>query len=543
MIAVHATAAFDYVIVGGGTAGCVLAARLSEDPTVRVLLLEAGPKSNSLWIRMPAGMGRLFVNPKYNWGYLSQPEAHLNQRAMYVPQGKTLGGSSAINGMAYVRGQAADYDQWQGMGNNGWAWSDVLPYFNKSEHRVGSVGGQRGRVGPLSVSDPSYRHPSAQAFVDAGVRLGLPLNDDFNGDSQEGISFLQYSIDKGRRHSAADAYLQPARARPNLAVETEVFVHRVEIRDRRAVAVEYVRDGVMQRAVAAREVIVAAGTFGSPRVLMHSGIGPAAHLRELDIAVAQDLPGVGENLIDHPYVHMTYATLRHSSLNAQLRGWRVMLHGLRWLLQGTGPLTIGASQAVAFVRGLADASRPDLQINFRPISFQFDSSGRLAPDRTARITAAICGLRPESRGRVRLTSNDPQQPPAIQCNFLSAPRDEDTLVAGVRWARRIFQAEPLRSRVVSEDAPGAACSTENDIRTFIRSTTQTTCHPVGTCRMGADAGAVVDDHLRVRGIEALRVIDASVMPMIVSGNTAAATFMIAEKGADLIKAAAAAHRA
>ena len=520
---------FDYIIVGGGTAGCVLASRLTEDAAVRVLLLEAGPEPRSLWIRMPAGMGRLFVNPRYNWGYLTDPEPHLGDRRMYVPQGMTLGGSSAINGMAYVRGHREDYDGWRDRGAAGWGWSDVEPYFRRQERR------SAGEPGPLTVSSPTYRHPSSEAFVDAGVALGLPRNAAYNGPVQEGVSFLQYTMRRGERQSSADAYLRAARWRPNLAVLTGARAQRLLLRDGRAIGVAFTRGGSTEKAWADREVILSGGAFGSPRLLLNSGIGPADDLRRLGIPVAANLPGVGENLVDHPYVHMTFTTRPAQSLNGNLRGWRVWLNGARWLLARSGPLTIGASQAVAFVRGLPDAARPDLQINFRPISHAFDENGRLAADPVPRVTAAICALRPGSAGRLRLRSADPDEPPEILGNYLDDPRDEDTLVAGVAWVRRLFDAAPLQALSLGEAKPGPGFEAEAAVRRFVRATTQTMCHPVGTCRMGADELAVVDPRLRVRGVRNLRVVDISVAPTIVSGNTAAAAFMIGERGADLIR--------
>lgn len=527
---------FDYVIAGGGTAGCVLAARLSEDPVVRVLLLEAGGPPDSLWIRMPAGMGRLFVNPKYNWGYMGHAGTQHGGRELYLPQGKVLGGSSSINGMAFVRGHPQDYDRWRDLGGAGWQWDSVLPYLIRLEQRLDGHSEQRGYDGSLGVSEPAFRHPSSHAFIEAAVAAGLKRNSDYNGASQEGAGFLQFSIRSGKRDSAYTAWLEPALGRPNLLVSTGAHVLRILIERGRAVGVSYTQGGQVQEARARREVIVAGGAIGSPRMLLHSGIGPAEDLRRVGVPVELDLPGVGRNLIDHPYLQPTYTTTKpQHSLNRHLRGWRVLAHGAGWLFGGRGPLTIGASQAVAFVT-LEGQDRPGLQINFRPISFQYDASGRLSADPVGRVTAAACVLRPRSRGELTLTSADPMVPPKIHAAYLEDEADVDAMVEGLGWMRRIFEQEPLRSIVLKEDIPGPGVLTQQQLREFARNNARTMCHPVGTCRMGTDSSAVVDSQLRVHGIGNLRVIDSSVMPDIVSGNTAAATYMIGERGADLVRA-------
>lgn len=524
---------FDYIIVGGGTAGCVLAARLTEAPGIRVLLLEAGPPPDSLWIRMPAGMGRLFVNPRYNWCYESEPEPQLGGRALFWPQGKTLGGSSAINGMAFVRGHAEDFDGWAAAGANGWAWRDVLPYFCKLERRDDAA--LRGTDGPLAVSDPAYVHPSSYAFLAAAKACGLPINPDYNGAVQEGASLLQFTISNGQRVSAATAYLDAARRRPNLAIVPNADVRRIDFEGRRAIGVTYMHDGVSRSAPASGEVILAAGAIGSPRLLLASGVGDRGELGDLGIAGVHHLPTVGRHLVDHPYIHMTFGVPRSASLNAALRGWRVYTQGARWLLSRKGPLTIGASQAVAFVRSAEQVDRPDIQINFRPISHAFDSAGRLGPDRVPRVTAAICVLRPRSQGRVWL--KDAAGTPAMIGGYAGDAEDREVLAAGVRWARRLFSSGPLGALVLSEDKPGLASAGDDaGVQRFIHETVQPMAHPVGTCRMGEGAGCVVDSRLRVHGLDGLRVIDSSVMPTIVSGNTVAATYMIAEKGADLLRA-------
>ncbi|MBS0367054.1 MAG: GMC family oxidoreductase N-terminal domain-containing protein [Proteobacteria bacterium] len=526
---------FDYVIAGGGTAGCVLAARLSADPAVSVLLLEAGGHPDSIWTRMPAGAGRLFVNPRFNWGFMAHAGERHPGRELYLPQGKVLGGSSTINGLAFVRGHAQDFDRWRDLGAAGWDWNSVLPWFVRLEHFAGQQSALRGGAGPLRVAEPTFRHPSSQAYVEAAVAAGLRRNPDYNGPTQEGAAFLQFSVRNGKRDSAYRAWLRPALGRPNLVVSTFAHVHGVQLERGRAVGVRYASAGQVREARARREVIVSGGAIGSPRILLHSGIGPAADLERAGVPVLHDLPGVGRNLIDHPYLQPTYTTVapRHS-LNRQLRGWRVFRHGAQWVLGGGGPLTIGASQAVAFVR-LAGEDRPGLQINFRPISFQYDASGRLSPDPVGRVTAAVCVLRPRSRGSVSIASPDPAAPPNIHAAYLEHPADVDAMVQGLGWMRRIFGQEPLRSILSKEDIPGPDVCTPAKLGEFARNMARTMCHPVGSCRMGTDDLAVVDPQLRVRGIDGLRVIDASVMPDIVSGNTAAATYMIGERGADLVR--------
>jgi choline dehydrogenase len=526
---------FDFVIVGGGTAACVLANRLTEDPGVRVLMLEAGPEPTSPWIKMPLAMGKLFIHPTLNWGFYTEPEVKLNSRPIFWPRGKVLGGSSSINGSAYVRGHAEDYDGWRRLGNAGWGWSDVLPYFEKLERREDLHGEFRNGAGMISVKYPTYVHPITRAFIDAGVRAGLPASDDLNGAVSEGISLMPNSVHNGVRQSSAEAYLRPVRTRPNLVVETSAFARRVLMQGRKAAGVEFERNGTIERALATGEVILAAGAIGSPQLLMLSGIGPGRHLQEHGIVVVADLPGVGENLHDHPYTTCTYRTSPENSLNRQLRGLRVGWHAINYYLAKQGPLTNGASQATALARGLPGAPCPDLQIVFRPMSHVFDRSGKISPDPVPRITGGVAYVRPKSRGRLLLKSADPRQAPAMRANYLAVASDEDGLLAGVKWVRRIFQTEPLKPRILSEDSPGDACKTDDDIREYLHKSANTFCHPSGTCKMGQDAMSVVDERLRVRGIESLRVIDASIMPALPSAGPAPAVFMIAEKGADLIK--------
>ncbi|HEY6444447.1 MAG TPA: GMC family oxidoreductase N-terminal domain-containing protein [Candidatus Acidoferrales bacterium] len=526
---------FDYIIVGGGTAACVLANRLTEDFAVRVLMIEAGPEPDSPWIRMPLAMGKLFTHPTLNWGFYTEPEAKLNNRPIFWPRGRVLGGCSSINGSAYVRGQAEDYDGWRRLGNVGWGWSDVLPYFNKLERREDLPAERRNGAGMLAVNYPTYVHPITRAFIEAGVRNGLPASSDLNGAVSEGISLMPNSVRKGVRQSAVETYLRPARQRKNLVVETSALARRVLMEGRRATGIEYERAGTIQKALATREVILAAGSIGSPQILMLSGIGSGRHLQEHGIAVVANVAGVGENLHDHPYTTCTYKTAADNSLNPQLRGLRVAWHALNYYVAKRGPLTNGASQATALTRALPDAPCPDLQIVFRPMSHVFDSSGKIAPDPIPRITGGVAYVRPKSRGRLALKSIDPRQAPAMFANYLAVASDEEGLLAGVKLVRRIFQTEPIKSRILAEDAPGDACGTDNDLREYLHKAANTFCHPSGTCKMGQDAMAVVDERLRVRGIESLRVIDASIMPALPSAGPAPAVFMIAEKGADMIK--------
>ncbi len=411
----------------------------------------------------------------------------------------------------------------------------MLPYFEKMERREYVPSAARNGAGMVAVNYPTYVHPITRAFIESGVRAGLPASDDLNGSVSEGISLMPNSVRRGVRQSSVETYLRPARSRHNLVVETSALARRIPMQGRKATGVEYERNGAIQNALATREVILAAGSIGSPQLLMLSGVGPGRHLQEHGIPVVLDLPGVGENLHDHVYANCTYRTSPANSLNRQLSGLRVAWHAITYYLVKQGPLTNGASQATALARSLPDAPCPDLQIVFRPMSYVYDSSSRIAPDPIPRVTAGVAYVRPKSRGRLLLKSTDPRQAPAMYANYLAEASDEEGLLAGVKWVRRIFQTEPIRSLVLAEDSPGDACKTDNDIREFMHKTATTFCHPSGTCKMGQDAMSVVDERLRVRGIESLRVIDASIMPALPSAGPAPAVFMIGEKGADLVK--------
>lgn len=528
---------YDYIIVGAGTAGCVLANRLSEDPTVRVLLVEAGPRPKGLWVNMPAGVSRLIFPGTYNWGFSTEPEPELKGRKIYAPRGKGLGGSSLINGMAFFRGQPEDFDSWSAFGVKGWGWQDVLPYFKRLERREGGNPLTRGVDGELSVTDPLYQHPSSLDFVRAGVNAGIPLNEDFNATRSEGVGVIQFSIKDGRRHSSARAFLGPVASRPNLEVMTGVQVTRITLDRGEATGIEVMQGGQPRVLAATREVILSAGAFGSPQLLQLSGIGPGELLRQLGIPVVKDLPGVGQNLQDHMYIHHTYRVTPDSSLNAGLRGWRSIAYGVQYLLTRSGPLTMGASQTCAFVRSGPTISRADLQINFRPMSWEFLPNGTMEIGQDPNVTVSVCNLRPDSRGSVTLRSPNPLDAPKVQANYLSAARDRDVAVASVKAVRQFFAAEPMASRTVSEMAPGAACVSDEDILDYVRGTAQTMHHWASTCSAGTGPMAVVDERLRVHGVGRLRVVDASVMPVISSANTNGPTYAIAARAADLVKRA------
>jgi choline dehydrogenase len=519
---------YDYVIVGAGSAGCVLANRLSADPAVRVLLLEAGPRDTDPWIHIPLGYGKLFARRDVNWAYESEPEPALAGRRIFSPRGKVLGGSSSINGLVYIRGQPEDFDAWE---VPGWSHAELLPYFKKAQHQVRGANEWHGAGGPLGVSDLE-RHELCDAFIASTQAQGVPLNDDFNGERQEGTGYYQATMRNGRRSSTAVEYLRPAEKRPNLTVETGALASKVLFEGSRAVGVEYRQEGRTVQAKAAREVILSGGAFNSPQLLQLSGVGPRALLEKLGIPVVLDAPQVGENLQDHLYCRTFWRCNRPITLNDDMLSlWRQAKIGMNYLFFRRGPLTISAGHAAAFVRTRPALKRPDAQLYF--INFSTAKRGGILHPWSG-FTLSVSQLQVESRGSVQIKSADPREAPAIRYNYLATENDRRVMVEGLKLIRRIAASRPLADYIVKEEFPGADLRSDDELLDVVRKSGETVFHPTSTCRMGTDAASVVDSRLRVRGLAGLRVVDASVMPAVVSGNTNAAVIAMAEKGADVV---------
>src|ERR1700676_5308277 len=525
---------FDYVIVGAGSAGCVLANRLSADGKYSVLLLEAGPKDTNLWIHVPLGYGKLFKEKSVNWMYQTEPEPELNGRQVFQPRGKGLGGSRSVNGLLYVRGQHEDYDRWRQRGNAGWGYDDVLPYFRKAENQQRGESKYHGAGGPLPVSDWRHHDPLSEAFVDAAAETGIPTNPDFNGATQEGAGFFQTTTKRGRRASTAFSYLRPAKNRSNLHVETSALAQRILFEGRRAKAVEYKQEGRLRTAKARKEILVSSGAYNSPQLLQLSGVGPADLLKQHGIDIVLDAPGVGNDLQDHLQVRLVTRCAQRVTLNDIVNHpVRRVMAGARYAAFRRGPLTIAAGTSGAFFKTNPRLATPDIQIHFLP--FSTDRMGEKLHSFSA-FSASVCQLRPESRGSLRIRSADPAVPPEIRINYLATETDRTAFIEGLKILRRILHAPALSAYVTEEVDPGAKISSDEELLSFCRRTGSTVYHPTSTCRMGNDPLAVVDQRLKVRGIEGLRVVDASIMPDLMSGNTNAPTIMIAEKASDMILA-------
>lgn len=529
---------YDYIIVGAGSAGCVLANRLSTDPNTTVLLLEAGKPDNKLEIRVPIAFNKLFKS-ELDWNYETEPQPHLNNRQLYWPRGKTLGGCSSINAMIYMRGNAQDYDRWAASGCSGWRFADVLPYFKRAQHQERGASAYHATNGPLNVADLRYLNPLSKAFVNAGIQIGLPYNNDFNGASQEGIGYYQVNQRNGSRHSTATAYLKPILSRPNLTILTQAHATRILFEmnadgSPRATAIELWQNGLRLQYVASKEIILSSGAINSPQLLMLSGIGDADQLTQLGIPVVHHLPGVGQNLHDHPAVPIVY----HCTQSISLANANNQALLLPYLFTKKGILTSNIAEAGGFITTRSNLPYPDLQLHFAP-TFFIEHGLTIPKGHGFTIGATL--VQPQSRGYLALQSPDSFIPPLLQPNYLATHEDCQTLLNGLKLSRKIIHASAFNPYRGAEMMPGEKIEEDSDLLDYIRQNTQTLYHPVGSCKMGTDPLAVVNTKLQVYGVHGLRVVDASIMPSIVGGNTNAPTIMIAEKAADLIKGAALPH--
>ncbi len=536
----HTTEA-DFIVIGAGSAGCAVAARLSEDPATRVALIEAGGEDNNRWIHIPLGFGKTFADPSVNWCYETEPDPGAADRRVFWPRGKVLGGSSSINGMVYIRGQAEDFDHWRQLGNNGWSSADVLPYFRRAEHQTRGADEFHGAGGPLCVSDVPDHHPICEAFIASALELGYPLNPDFNGARQEGVGYHQTTTRNGRRCSTAVGYLRPAMTRPNLHVITEALTEKILFDGHRAVGISFRRGGEMWTARAAREIILCGGAVNSPQLLMLSGIGPEAHLAGLGIPVVQNLAGVGQSLQDHYSAPLKLKCRLPITVNDVMQSnVKKLKVGLQYYLFRTGPLAMCTSPAALFARTRPELASPDVKLSIQPFSADRPQDGL---HKWSGFSMIAYQLRPDSRGQITLKSANPADPPAVYPNYLTAETDQRTIVDGLKLCRRILESPHMKPFLESEFLPGPDVQSDQELLDFARRRGGTVFHPTSTCKMGVDAMAVVDPELRVRGIEGLRVADASVMPTVVSGNTNAATIMIGERAADLVRTITAQARA
>ncbi|MBW8635615.1 choline dehydrogenase [Hoeflea sp. WL0058] len=532
---------FDYIIIGAGSAGCVLANRLSADPGARVLLLEAGGRDRNPLFRLPMLMGKLFQSGVYNWHYHTEPEPYLNGRSLYWPRGKVLGGSSTINGMIYVRGNRHDYDRWSQMGLPGWSYDDVLPAFRRSEGHIQRNGEYHGSGGELTVCRARGSNPLHEIFINAGVEAGHPANDDFNGEGQEGFGRFDFTIKDGKRWSTSRAFLQPVLDRKNLTVETGALTKRIVVENGRAVGVEYLQDGETKTAHADREIVVSAGTVNSPQVLLLSGIGPADEVAAHGIEPVHDLPGVGKNLQDHVDCVMSWECTKPVTLYSDLRADKLAWSMVEGMMFGRGIVTTFSYEGGAFLKSDDRLEAPDIQLHFMPalektanLHFPNPFKRKNPTESDHGFTMRVGPVNPESRGEITLRSADPSDAPRIQANYLQSDHDLQTMIAGIRMTREVIAQKSFDPYRGKELAPGPEAASDADLEAWLRETAMTTFHPVGTCKMGTDANAVVDARLKVRGLEGLRIADASIMPIISSGNTNAPAIMIGEKAAEFM---------
>ncbi|MDT7953044.1 MAG: GMC family oxidoreductase N-terminal domain-containing protein [Acetobacteraceae bacterium] len=528
----------DYLVIGGGTAGCILAARLSEDPQARVTLLEAGPEDHDPWIHIPAGYARLFASGRYDWKFATEPEAELSGRSVNWPRGRVIGGSGSINGLVFLRGSPHDYDRWAQSGARGWSYQDVLPTFRKIENWTGPPSERRGTGGPITVSEPKSLSPGAAAFIEAAVACGIPLHHDINADAIEGVAPIQMNVRNGFRRSTARAYLRPARKRANLQVLTGITVTKLLVEEGRVVGCAARRaDGSAAEFRASREVVLSAGSIMSPKLLMLSGIGDGAALGGLGIPVLHNLPGVGQNLQDHLIVRFGFRTRPAKTLN-ELTATRLRMAAmaLGYAVRRSGPMAVGATEATLFARVTPGAEEAEVQFQFINFSLTPGRGYELPKHPGFMFNFGQC--RPDSRGTLTLRSPDPDNKPVIRANYLSHPNDQHVMLASSRLARRLGRTAPFADFVVEEMQPPADVEDDDALLAYIRETGTTVYHPCGTCRMGTDPGAVVDPSLRLHGLAGLRIADASVMPLVPSSNIQPAVMMIAERAAAMIKAAA-----
>ena len=526
---------YDYIVVGAGSSGCPVARGLCDDPQHKVLLLEAGPTADRFWVNTPAGMAKLYFNKMLNWNFRTTAMQQLQGREMYWPRGKMLGGSSSINGMVFIRGHQKDFDGWRDRGNPGWGFSDVLPYFKKMESFERGADEYRGSSGPLWISDPAIKEQSSYDFIEAAKRIGIPVTEDMNGALHDGVGFMQHNIRDGQRQSTYKAFIEPVVDRPNLTVRTECELQRVLFEGRTAVGVEILHKGRLEKIYAAREVILSAGSLKTPQMLMLSGVGPSQELHKHGIPIVLDSPGVGQNLQDHFYIHTGFRCTPDSSYNASLVGLRKYWEGFRYIMTRKSYLGLGSSQVAAFVKSSPEEDYADLQISFRPMTFQYFPDGTVDVEKHPGVGVSVYQLRPSATGTVTLRSTNASDPADYAPNFLSNEYDIKAVISGVRWIRKIMNSEPIKSRIVAEEVPGANVRTDDEIYKYLVEAGNSAHHQGGTCKMGSDSLAVVDERLRVRGLQRLRVVDASIMPFITSGNTNAPSIMIGIKAADLIR--------